>query len=181
MTSTSSSIPADTKDWTVVLRQGCEQCGFTPDFPYSEVSERLQALIPAVTEIFERPTEELVSRPDATTWAPVEYLAHSAEVCEVMMDRLQLMLVQDNPQFPSWDQDAAAVDGAYLERPLGHVKRDVLTNLQHASTEFEKVPADLLSRAGTRGDGGKFTIRTLAEYFVHDVEHHVFFDLVAER
>lgn len=172
-----SQIPPDTKDWTVVLRDGCVECGFRPGYAYEENISRLKALEAPILTTFNSSQEYLYTRPSAQTWAPIEYLAHIAEVCEVMMDRLQLMLVQDNPEFANWDQDAAAAEGDYINRPMGHVKRDLLTNLQHAVAEFDRVPSDLLGRGGRRGDGGLFTIQTLAEYFVHDLEHHIHHDI----
>lgn len=172
-----SPIPADTKDWTVVLREGCAQCGFTPGYPYSQNVQKLRALVPAIEQAFERSAEDLHLRPNEVTWAPIEYLAHISEVCTVMVERLHLMLNQDAPEFPNWDQDDAAVEGAYLDRSADQVKGDLLTNLEAAAVEFEQVPADALDRKGLRGDGGAFTVRTLAEYFVHDMEHHVQEDL----
>ncbi|MDO4916441.1 MAG: DinB family protein [Rothia sp. (in: high G+C Gram-positive bacteria)] len=172
-----SQIPADTKDWTVVLRDGCAECGFRPGYAYEENISRLKALEAPILTAFNSSEMQLYVRPSAQTWAPIEYLAHIAEVCEVMMDRLQLMLVQDNPEFANWNQDAAAAEGDYINRPVGHVKRDLLTNLQHAVAEFNRVPGDLLARRGRRGDGEEFTIQTLAEYFVHDLEHHIHHDI----
>lgn len=170
-------IPTDTKDWTVVLQNGCTECGFEPGYPYEENAHRLRSLEAPVMTIFNRPEEELYIRPNETTWAPIEYLAHCADVCEIMVDRLERMLVQDNPEFTNWNQDVAAVEGNYLNRPVGHVKRDMLTNLHHAAGEFEKVPEDLLERTGTRENDSRFTVQTLAEYFVHDLEHHVHRDV----
>lgn len=170
-------IPPDTKDWTVVLRDGCPECGFQPGYDYGENAHRLRALEAPVMTAFNRPEEDLYRRPEEHIWAPIEYLAHCAEVCEVMSNRLSLMLVHEGPEFASWDQDAAAAEGDYINRPIGAVKRDLLTNLQHAASEFENVPEDLLQRTGRRSDGGRFTIQTLAEYFVHDLEHHIHHDI----
>lgn len=170
-------IPPETKDWTVVLRDGCPECGFQPGYDYGENVQRLRALEAPIMTAFNRPEQELYVRPQKNTWAPIEYLAHCAEVCEVMSQRLEWMLIHENPEFALRDQDAAAVDGEYLNRPVGSVKRDLLTNLHHAAGEFEKVPADLLERTGRRSDGSRFTIQTLAEYFVHDLEHHIHRDI----
>lgn len=172
-----SQIPADTKDWTRVLREGCPECGFQPGYDYAENAHRLRSLESLIMTAFNRPESDLYVRPNELTWAPIEYLAHCAEVCEVMVDRLALMLVQEDPEFANWDQDEAAARGNYLGRAVGPVKRDLLTNLHHAAGEFEKVPADLLNRTGRRGDGSAFTVRSLAEYFVHDIEHHMKVDL----
>ena len=59
-------------------------------------------------------------RPDGSTWSVLEYAAHVRDLCRVFETRLRLMLDQDNPDFPDWDQDAAAVEGhtpAWIRSP----------------------------------------------------------------
>jgi len=38
---------------------------------------------------------------------------------------------------------------------------------------FEAVPADAWARTGRRSNGSAFTVVTLAQYFLHDVVHHL--------
>lgn len=172
-----NSIPADTKDWTVVLREGCAECGFQPGYPYEQNKKRILDLIePAVASLKQ---DGVTERPNSITWAPIEYVAHIAEVATVMEERLGLMLSQDAPGFPNWDQDAAASDNDYLSQDPAQVAEDVRKNFSSAADAFDAVTTDQLGRKGLRGDGGAFTVRTLAEYFVHDLEHHVHKDLGA--
>lgn len=169
------TIPADTKDWTVVLREGCSQCGFEPGYPYEENKQRIFTLIEPALAAFER--EDLTQRPNEITWAPLEYLAHVAEVATVMEGRLHLMLNQDAPTFPNWDQDAAATENDYLHQSPDQVAQELRTNFEQAAEAFDAVRPEDLDRKGLRGNGAAFTVRTLAEYFVHDLEHHVNKDL----
>jgi hypothetical protein len=38
---------------------------------------------------------------------------------------------------------------------------------------FDTVEGDQWERTGRRSNGSVFTVRTLAVYFLHDVEHHL--------
>ena len=47
---------------------------------------------------------------------PLEYGAHVRDVHRKMAERLELMLTEDAPTFPNWDQDATAVEDRYGEQ-----------------------------------------------------------------
>lgn len=76
-------IPADTKNWTVVLENGCAECGFMPGYTYEDNERRILSLVAPVRAAFEN--SALTQRPDKNRWSPLEYLVHISEVCEVMV------------------------------------------------------------------------------------------------
>jgi hypothetical protein len=83
------------------------------------------------------------------------------------------MLDQDDPEFASWDQDAAAIEGGYGDQ----VPREVGTQLEEAAARvadrYAGVPGDQASRSGRRSNGTVFTVTTLGRYHAHDVLHHL--------
>ncbi len=168
-------IPADTKNWTLVLEEGCAECGFQPGYPYEDNESRIKNLVAPTHAAFEQ--ENLTQRPQKNTWSPLEYLAHISEVCEVMVQRLNLMVTQDSPTFPNWDQDAAAIEQQYNRQNPEDVERKLLQNLEDSARLFGSIPPEHRQHRGLRGNGAAFTVQTLAEYFVHDLEHHVHKDL----
>ena len=46
-------IPADTKNWTVVLENGCAECGFIPGYAYEDNERRILSLVAPVRAAFE--------------------------------------------------------------------------------------------------------------------------------
>lgn len=166
------AIEGDTKDWTWVLRRRCEQCGV-------ESAREDPASVPALVrdavgrwqEVLRRP--DVRERPDDATWSPLEYAAHVRDVCAVFAGRLRLMLDEDEPTFADWDQDAAAVAGGYAEQDPAAVSAELTTAGHAIADAFAAVPAGLWERRGVRGNGSQFTIRTLSQYFVHDLLHHL--------
>jgi hypothetical protein len=50
------------------------------------------------------------------TWSALEYGCHVRDVLRLYDQRLEMMLTQDGPQYPNWDQDATAVASRYGEQ-----------------------------------------------------------------
>ena len=110
------SIEPDTKDWTWVIEEPCQQCGFDPA---EVVREELADLIHENTRGWYDvlADADFAVRPAPHVWSRLEYACHVRDVHELFATRVQLMLDEDDPTFENWDQDATAV-GAGL-RPAG--------------------------------------------------------------
>jgi hypothetical protein len=166
------AITPDTKDWTWVLDRPCPECGFDA----SELSERdVPALLrdntakwPAVLE-----RTDVRIRPDAQTWSPLEYAAHVRDVFRLFLVRLELMLTQDNPSYPNWDQDETAIRDRYNEQDPAVVAVELVSAGRALADAFDAVPDSDWGRPGRRGDGAQFTVATFARYLIHDPTHHL--------
>jgi hypothetical protein len=166
------AIEPDTKDWTWVLQRRCEQCG-------AEVGAETPATVPGLVRdavprwqaVLRRP--DAAERPDENTWSPLEYAAHVRDVFGVFRARLALMLEEDGPTFADWDQDAAAVAGRYADLDPDVVAGELAGAGAAVADAFEAVPERDWERPGLRSNGSAFTVRTLGQYFAHDVLHHL--------
>ncbi len=165
-------IEPDTKDWTWVLQRPCPECG-TESAAHSPatVPDLLRDAVVRWEAVLRRP--DVARRPDDATWSPLEYAAHVRDVCGVFQGRLELILAEDAPTFPDWDQDAAAVEGRYGQQDPREVAEQLATNARRTGEAFAAVPHDRWERGGLRSNGSPFTVRTLAQYFAHDVLHHL--------
>ncbi|MHB1063443.1 MAG: DinB family protein [Georgenia sp.] len=165
-------IEPDTKDWTWVLRERCPECGVEPagEDP-GTVAAALRGAVGRWRDVLRRP--DVAERPDASTWSPLEYAAHVRDVCRVFTERLRLMLEEDEPTFPNWDQDAAAVEQAYGAMDPSVVAEGLEADAHRLADAFAAVPQGRWERRGLRSDGSAFTVRTLSQYFIHDVLHHL--------
>lgn len=166
-----SEIVPDTKDWTVVLTDGCAQCGFDPGYDARLTPARLRATVPLWEEVLRRP--DVAERPDPAMWSPLEYACHSRDVCTVMRGRLELMLAHDGVQFDGWDQDAAAVAERYDLQDPATVAQEYAREAEVTATAFDAVEGEQWDRTGSRGGTARFTVATLAAYLLHDIEHHL--------
>jgi hypothetical protein len=164
-------ITPDTKNWTWVLERPCPECGFDP----AAVAYRaIPQLTRAAVEVWRRVLtgDGVAQRPDDSTWSPLEYGAHTRDVFRIMHARLNLMLVLVDPEFLDWDQDATAVEQDYLGQDAARVSVELAAAGEAIARAFELVPDAALGRTGRRTDGSRFTVESLARYFVHDVVHH---------
>jgi hypothetical protein len=164
------TIPPETADWTFVIDQGCTQCGFSPQ-DVETTGDRLRAAIPRWREALSR--DDAAERPEPTVWSAVEYACHVRDTCRIFRGRLELLLGQDDPTFANWDQDATAVAEDYFHQNPAKVADELATVAEATAVAFDGVRAEQWERPGRRSNGSPFTVRTLAVYFLHDVEHHV--------
>ena len=167
----SMPIIPDTKNWTWVLLEACPECGFdSTAVDAREVPGLLREVAAKWPAVLGRP--DVASRPDDSTWSPLEYGAHVRDVFRVFGGRLQLMLTEDAPDFADWDQDKTAVEERYGEQDPAVVSSELVAAASAFADALDAVPDDAWDRTGNRSDGSQFTVATLARYMVHDPIHH---------
>jgi hypothetical protein len=166
------TIVPDRKDWTWVLERPCPECGFdaataTPEW----VGTLLRHAADDWQEILRR--DDVRTRPDDSTWSPLEYGCHVRDVFRIFDERLQRMLAEDEPDFANWDQDATAVEDGYARQEPGRVAVELAEAAERLATRFDAVHGAQWARTGNRSDGARFTVDSFARYLVHDPVHHV--------
>lgn len=165
-------IEPDDKDWTWVLQQQCPECGLTAaDVPVASIGARMRSQLPRWTKALQRPDAR--ERPAPGTWSISEYACHVRDVHELFADRLELMLAEDDPEFANWDQDATAVEDDYASQDPAVVSSQLVAAGERMADALDRLTPDVLARTGRRSNGSVFTIETFAQYYLHDVEHHL--------
>lgn len=169
--SSETSIEPDTKDWTWVLERPCAECGFRPD---DVGTGDLAAGIRANARTWEVVLSGTAAaeRPSPTTWSPLEYACHVRDVHRIFDVRVGLMLDEDDPSFPNWDQDETAVAERYGEQDPATVSAELLEAAEAVAARYESVPADAWGRCGFRSNGSAFTVESIGRYHLHDLVHH---------
>ena len=165
-------IEPDVKDWTWVIDGRCPDCGFDASVVgVDEVPRLLREIADQFAGLLVSGAD-LTVRPDAGTWSPLEYGCHVRDCVVVFAERLQLMLTHDDPPFPNWDQDAAAVEGRYNGQDPAVVAAELRSAAADLADGFANVRGAQWGRTGRRSNGSFFTVETLARYFIHDPIHH---------
>lgn len=165
-------ITPDTKDWTWVLMRPCLDCGFDASLvDPAEVPALIRENAAAWPYVLER--DDAAGRPDDETWSPLEYAAHVRDVHRLYRTRVELMLTGDDPLYPNWDQDVAAMEERYDQQDPASVGRELVEAADRIASVFEGVSGAAWQRRGRRSDGASFTVDTIARYYLHDVQHHL--------
>jgi hypothetical protein len=167
---------SDPRDWTIVLREPCSECGAdVRNIPSTHLSTQLHDSIETWVDILTGPGADprvLTKRSAPTTWSATEYASHVADVMDVMQQRIFMMISEDNPTFASFDPDAAA-PGYAANSP--EQAAALLTGASNRLGEvFDSMAPPLWDKTGKRGDGAAFTVLSLSQYMMHDNLHHLF-------
>lgn len=166
-------IVPDVKDWTWVLSRPCPECSFdastvTP----ATVPGTVQNMLPRWRAVLLR-RPDVADRPDEATWSPLEYACHVRDVFTLFDQRLNLMLDADDARFENWDQDQTAVEKDYANADPAVVSAELTAEGEQVAESFAGVRQAEWGRKGLRSNGSEFTVLTLAQYFLHDVVHHL--------
>jgi hypothetical protein len=169
------AIVPDDKDWTWVLERRCPECGFdASSCAPASVPGLLRANAGAWGRVLAGPASELRRRPSSDRWAPLEYACHVRDVCALYHRRLGLMLAEDDPLYPNWDQDATAVEQDYLGQDPAAVAPELRVAAEVLAAAFEHVEGAQWDRPGRRSDGAVFSVASFSRYMIHDPVHHLY-------
>jgi DinB superfamily len=173
------TIVPDAKDWTWVLERPCPECGLDTS---SFAREATPAMIRANAAAWREPlgAPDVVRRPQPDKWSALEYGCHVRDVLKLYDYRLGLMLTEDDPLYPNWDQDETAVADRYDTQDPATVADELAAAAEAIAGRFDLVAAAQWDRPGRRGDGAVFTVESFARYFVHDPVHHLY-DVTGRR
>jgi hypothetical protein len=87
--------------------------------------------------------------------------------------RLVLMLTQDDPLYPNWDQDSTAVAERYGEQDPATVSAELAAAATTMADRIAGLSPEQWQRTGRRSDGASFTVDSFSRYVLHDVVHHL--------
>jgi hypothetical protein len=83
------------------------------------------------------------------------------------------MRSEADPAFENWDQDTAAIAGGYSVQNPAVVSVELSAAAAAAAASFDALSKGDWQLTGRRHNGSTFTMETLAQYFLHDLTHHL--------
>lgn len=165
-------ITPDTKDWTWVLDRPCPECGFDARTCAPEdVAELVREDAAAWRRLVDAGDIDSV-RPAPDTWSSLEYACHVRDVYRRYDERIELMLNEDDPLFPNWDQDATAIEDRYNEQQPEAVVEELVRAATRLAAGLDDLSTAQWDRPGRRSDGASFSVASMVRYMVHDPIHH---------
>ena len=128
-----------------------------------------------------QPDDVVRRRPAEDRWSPLEYACHVRDVCTLYHERLDLMLREDDPLYPNWDQDATAVEERYREQDPAVVSAQLRDAAAGAGRCLRRrARASNGCGTGRRSDGARFSVAGFSRYLLHDPVHHLY-DVTGDR
>ena len=164
----------DDSDWTWVLSRACPDCGFDAEAMRPEdVPARLREAAARYAAVLVR--DDVHARPAPGVWSPLEYTCHVRDVCDVMRGRIEQILAGGGAvvRFANWDQDATANESEYWRADPQVVRGELADAFEAAAAAYERPSGEQWQWPALRSNGSEFTATTLALYFLHDVQHHL--------
>ena len=149
------AIEPDTKDWTWVLAGPVPIAVTTP----RRDPHRRRRPHPSRRRRLGDPagSARVTDRPAPGVWSVLEYGCHVRDVHRIFDQRVHLMLAEDDPQFPNWDQDETALADDYgAQDPTP--SQTSCGGGERGRRYLRAVPDDAWSRRGLRSNGSEFTI-----------------------
>jgi hypothetical protein len=166
-----AAIEPDTKDWTWVLAEPCPDCGYDAEsIRATDVAAHIRR--DADDWMTRLADTSVTARPAPGVWSVLEYGCHVRDVHRIFAKRVRLMLSEDDPRFPNWDQDETALTDDYAAQDPSIVADELRQVASAVADAYESVSADAWSRRGLRSNGSEFTVETIALYHLHDIVHH---------
>ena len=118
-----------------MLRQPCPECGLdTSSFAREAVPAMIRANAAAWREPLAAP--DVVRRPRPDKWSALEYGCHVRDVLRLYDRRLILMLTEDDPLYPNWDQDETALADHYDAQDPATVTAELIAAAQTLAARF---------------------------------------------
>ena len=155
-----------------MLGRTCPECGLdTQSFSREEIPAMIRANAAAWRAPLAAPGAAGRPRPDR--WSALEYGCHVRDVFRLYDYRLGLMLTEDDPLYPNWDQDETAVADDYAAQNPDVVAGELALSAEALAASFATVTGEQWLRPGRRSDGASFTVETFARYLIHDPIHHL--------
>lgn len=138
----------DSKDWTWVLDERCPEGGFDAGaFDHTEVGARLRANSSRWMDVLR--LDGVATRPSPRVWSPLEYAGHVRDVHVLYLARLEMMLDEDGPHYPNWDQDETAIAERYHEAEPAVVAQERRRRPRRALPVDVRTGASATSTSGT--------------------------------
>jgi hypothetical protein len=112
------------------------------------------------------------SRDGGDGWSVVEVVCHLRDFEGFFRGRVELMLDQDNPILPAYDQDALAIERDYQHQDVRVALAELLEQRRAFLVLFESFSEEQLQRDGVHPENGPIKIfDSLVQLTHHDLTH----------
>lgn len=151
----------------------CTQCGFRYDLSPADVADRAEAATQAVRQaVADTPMERRSRRPEPRVWSVNGYTRHLADASGVILQRIELILAEDRPYLPYWDEAADAEENRIDESPADQSIPVLEERVARFAQRMRALPPGGWERVGIHERAGEILLSEIAHDMAHETEHH---------
>lgn len=164
----------DETNWVEIVASGtCAQCGLDASgVALASLPGSLRTGAAEWSHLLSTSSDGVLRSRPVPGWSALEYGAHVRDVLERFADRVERVLVEDEPVLGWWDHEAAVVDEAYNAHAPQDVAVQLCTNAERLASLASTMDEGAWSRAATRRPGERFTVEGLVRFALHELCHH---------
>jgi hypothetical protein len=167
-------IVPDDKNWTWVIEQPCNDCGYDPaTIDIAELGDHLRANVEQWPPLLAH--EHVRLRPTDDQWSALEYACHVRDVFAVYAERLERTLAEETPELESMRRDERAVRDRYNEQQPAPVADQLTKNAEHLAARLERLTEADWERTAILSypEPAPRTVLWMARRVAHEGNHHL--------
>ncbi len=112
-------------------------------------------------------------RPAASEWSAIEVVGHIIDKMQIWTSRVELVMVEERPALPSYDQDALVREHDYQHADPDVLFKQLRQACERFATLVERVPISALQREGVHEEFGPVTLRQCIEFPLESITEHL--------
>ena len=112
-------------------------------------------------------------RPAAGEWSAIEVVGHMINKMQIWTSRAELIMVEERPALPAYDQDALVRDHDYQHADPEAVFEQLRQECERFAILVERVPTSALQREGVHEEFGPMTLRQCIEAPLESAQEHL--------
>lgn len=151
----------------------CIQCGFRYDLSPTQVAERAEAGVETVRQaVADTPMDRRSRRPAPDVWSVNAYARHLADATGVILQRIDLIIAENHPYLPYWDEAADAEEKNIDNSPADDSVPVLAEGVRVFGERMRSLPDGAWNRVGVHERAGEIRLSEIAHDMAHEVEHH---------
>lgn len=147
----------------------------------AHLSERFASQLEILGFIAQVGPQALEHRPIPGKWSARENLAHIGRFQEVLLERIEAILNQDNPQLASRTPENDPHTAQWMQKPLQTVLQDIEQLRPQLTSKVASLSESDLQRPLVHPAFGAMKLSNLLEHFLVHEGHHLFVALQRSR
>lgn len=155
----------------------CEECGYVYGLvTREEIPPALRARAADFRgRLRQLDDDRLRAHPHPNTWSVLEYACHVRDIFRVQRERVELALVEDEPNFAPMRREERVIEEGYNEQDPGLVAQELVDAADQLAGTFASLDNAGWTRTGIYNwpSTQVRSVEWIGQHTVHEAQHHL--------